>query len=352
MPDRAARVLAREKAPDYANRMIEALLAKGVDLEEVRRDPLEWLRQWGEVVVFDLKTNSSTASGCEVSGVYLGQIEPPQIGIAYSDTTQRMHFTALHELGHHIQLNDDDISVALLNELDQGTALEEAACDAFAAAILIPEHIAEAHLGKTTPSAVQVARLWRNLETVSRSAVAIRAVRQIEADGLIVILDDDGNATFSASKGSPRPARFTNQSETQIWKAITQSQGDRPAEVRGRFAYSDGLAGDIFYMQAAKAGAGYVVVAASERVPWTLSVARPEWTTYGKIYHCSFPNCDSTFRAAASAECPRCRQAPCPDCSRCECSATTRSEFTCSACFMIKNSALASGDPPVCSDCA
>jgi Zn-dependent peptidase ImmA (M78 family) len=353
--DRQAHILARLDAPAHAKLMLRALLMReNVSLESIRQDPILWLTDWAEVEVFDLASVGVRVDGrCAVDGLYRGEDVPPRIGIAYSDTQQRMNFTALHELGHHIQMTDENLAMGLIERPDGGTALEEAACDAFAAAILIPDHIASAALGSGTPSAESVATLWESLGTVSRSAVAIRAIRQIEGEGHIVVLNADGEVTFSTSTTAIRPGRHSDQTGTPIWAAIERAPSTSTASARGQFNYKSVPAGDTYYMQAARAGAGYIIVAATERVPWlTLSIARRETTAYGQWYTCSHLVCTAVFLAGPSDVCEVCNFPTCPECGRCACTVAAHNEFTCSECFLLKGAAQASSTMNICIDCA
>lgn len=54
-----------------------------------------------------------------------------------SASRARRDFTALHELGHHLQQNSFDLMEAFARQPDGGVLLEDTACDAFAAEILL-----------------------------------------------------------------------------------------------------------------------------------------------------------------------------------------------------------------------
>ena len=104
----------------------------------IRQDPLGWLEAWEELGLVHLGPSQATADDrCSIDGLY--RDDPPRIGIALSDTEARMNFSALHELGHHIQTTDLDLATALASRSDGGEVLEEIACDRFAAEILIPD---------------------------------------------------------------------------------------------------------------------------------------------------------------------------------------------------------------------
>lgn len=351
---RSTQIRARLDAPAHVRRMIDSLIARdGVDLDEIRRDPIAWLSQWPEVEVFDLE-RSYTASDerCDVDGMYRGEDAPPRIGVAFSATRERMNFTALHELGHHIQLTDEELLDTLLERGDGGSALEEEACDAFASAVLIPEVTAISVLGERTPSADSVVQLWRTLGTVSRSAVAMRARRQIDGDGHVIVLSGTGEMIFATSTTAIRPGRHSDQTATAIWEAIARGHAGTTVTARGQFAYNSVLAGDTYYMQAAAAGSGYIIVAATERVPWTLSVAQRDSVPYGRSYICVHLACAAEFRAGPNEVCVACGNPTCPTCQRCGCSVAAPAEFQCSECFLLKGGSQQSSTAGVCVECA
>ncbi|PPF38064.1 ImmA/IrrE family metallo-endopeptidase [Rathayibacter sp. AY1A3] len=352
--NRAARIHARLDAPHYVSRMIASLQARGdISLEEIRQDPIRWLEEWNEVDVFDFEpSRAESDSRCDVAGLYRGEETPPRIGIAFSETRQRMNFTALHELGHHLQMTDEELLNSLVERPDGGAALEEEACDTFAAAILIPEAAATSLLGRGTPSAESVVQLWQTLGTVSRSAVAMRARRQIDGDGHVVVLNADGIVTFATSTTAIRPGQRSDQTATAIWSAIERAHANETVTARGQFAYGTALAGDIYFMQATPAGTGFIIVAAIERVPWTLSIARHESAPYGRWYVCPHLACAAEFLAGPKDVCSVCHQPTCTECGRCACSITAPAEFLCTDCFLLKGSAEASATEGICSDCA
>jgi len=351
--NRVARILARLDAPDHVRRMIASLQARGdISLEDIRQDPIRWLEEWNEVEVFDFEpSRAGFDTRCDVAGLYRGEEIPPRIGIAFSETRQRMNFTALHELGHHLQMTDDELLNSLVERPDGGAALEEEACDTFAAGVLIPESIASTLLGEGTPSAESVVRLWQTLGTVSRSAVAMRARRQIVGDGHVVLLDAGGAITFATSTTAIRPGVRSDQTATPIWSAIEDTYARKTVTARGQFAYGTELAGDTYFMQATPAGTGFVVVAAIERVPWTLSIARRESVPYGRWYVCPHLACATEFLAQPNDLCSVCHQQTCAECGRCTCSIAAPAEFLCSKCFILKGAAEASAAEGICSDC-
>lgn len=353
--ERAARILARQDAPAQAALMVDCLLDRtGVDLDQLRQDPVGWLREWDEVEVFRLPPSSQPdPEGCAVDGVYLSDYDVPRIGLSESGSVQRDNFTALHELGHHLQQTEVFLLDRLVARPDGGRALEESACDQFAAHILIPDAIAQATLGSGVPSAVAVTRLAEQLPGASRSAIAIRAIQQVEGDGHVVVLDDDGTVLFSASTTAIRPSRGSDQRDTAIWNATQHARPRRPATARGQFRYKGLASGDTYYMQAAPARRGFIVVAVLEKAPWLpIAVNIPEYAAYGKCYVCKHLSCMTEFHAGPNDLCARCGQPTCPRCGRCACSLRAPGEFLCTGCFLWKGAAERAGAGDICTSCS
>ncbi len=349
--DRSDRLRARLDAPSQAALMLRELERRSPGaVEGLGKDPITWLQQWGELDVRLLGPQPEIPADsprCDVEGGYRATTPLPRIGIGRS-TPARMNFTAVHELGHHLQRTTDELVDTLGNRDDLGEALEEAACDAFAAAVLIPDETASVLLGATTPAATDVAALWAKLPAVSRQAIVVRASRNLQTDGHVILLTDDGVVEICGSRGAFPLRRGSDQSNTAIWDAYVRTNA-ATAETRTRFRYSNGLeAGDSMYAQATAIGRGHVViVAAVERVPWQLSVYQPTQVRHGTSWTCERTSCGATFQA--TSVCPRCGIPACTECGYCGCRRVE--EFTCTECFLIKPIGDQSDRSNVCSGC-
>jgi len=350
--DRSERIRARLDAPSQVALMLLELERRSPGaVEELREDPIAWLQAWNELDLRLLGPQPDMPADsphCDVEGGYRATTPLPRIGVGHS-TPARMNFTAVHELGHHLQRTTDELVDNLGVRDDLGEALEEAACDAFAAAVLIPEETASVLLGAATPSATDVTALWRSLPAVSRQAIVVRASKNLETDGHVILLTDDGVVEICGSRGAFRLPRGSDQSNTAIWDAFVRTRGVT-AEIRTRFRYSNGLeAGETMYAQATAIGQGHVViVAAVERVPWQLSVYQHTQVQYGTLWTCERTSCGATFEA--TTRCKSCGTPVCPECDYCVCRKVE--EFTCTECFLIKPIVDQSAEASVCVDCA
>jgi hypothetical protein len=346
---RADRILARQDARAHAEAIRNEFVDREPDeVEALASDPLDWVDGWHEVdlVILDAGTIDADASDCAIAGGY--QAGPPaRIGVV-SASVARMNFTVLHELAHHLQRTSDVLSDALGERDDVGAALEEAAADAFAASILIPKTEAVRVLGNSTPRAADVEKLWLALPNASRHAVIVRAAQNLDAPGHVILLDETGTVVFAAAHNAVRLRTGSNQSRTAIGREMAKSS--RPTVMsRTRFNFGKYEVGDTMYAQAGPMGSGYTVVVASvERVPWTMSVNKPEYVPYGEWHVCEYPACAHVF-LASGAVCSECKQPKCPECGRCACA--NLAEFTCTGCFLIKSPADESDTRGVCKEC-
>ncbi|MFF9565187.1 ImmA/IrrE family metallo-endopeptidase [Leifsonia sp. NPDC014704] len=348
MTERADRIRARLDAKDQAALILEEFNRQAPDqLDALRADPIAWLEAWPQVELVQLEPNRVPGSSdeCVVDGTYVGASTPPRIGVG-GGTQTRTQFTALHELGHHLQMTGDALLDALGERSDLGRSLEEAASDAFAAAVLIPEDIAKQYLGVGTPAAAAIAELWKQLPHASRQAVLVRAAQALTSDGHVLLLNAEGGVEFAACRGAIRLPRLSDQSKTALWRA-GRSNTSGTWTSRTRFRYGQLEAGDTFYAQAASIGAGYqVVVAAVEKVPWMFSVNQPEYHRYGREAYCE--RCTEEF--FATSFCGDCSQPVCPRCNRCGCGGGL-AEFTCKRCGFIRSPGEASAVEGVCTEC-
>ncbi len=117
----------------------------------LRGDPCTVISTWSEVELHYVPS-VDTDSRCSVAGAYVWDTTPPVLAVADAASPGRRAFTVLHELAHHIQQNDVELAQALLHAGDRGRLLEEGVCDAFAAAVLLPDSLVDEHLGADGPT--------------------------------------------------------------------------------------------------------------------------------------------------------------------------------------------------------
>lgn len=304
---------------------------------------LKELRQWPGLEIKDVADEG--AGGCSVAGAYF-RGSPAKIAVARSASLARRDFTALHELGHHLQQTLDELMDVLLEQEDHGRALEDAACDAFAAAILLPDTLVDQHIADTGPTADAVVALWR-AGSASRMAACVKAAEHLPAPGHVLLLDSDGHLAFAASHGLPPLRRGSNQGQVPVVRTALSGAGR--AQGRGRLAYRDGILGDELYLQTADMDGYTLAVAVTDLAPWkSFAPSAREAGPEPSEYTCA--HCGEDFPSFQRA-CARCGSAPCPDCGRCGC-APHVPERLCTVCFLHHPPAMFDGDSSRCRDCS
>lgn len=183
-----------------------------IDASELSSDPLSTLEAWDEVIVHRLPRTDCTLTpegvdACSVAGTYYNETSSslPIISVAQSMSSGRDAFTALHELGHHLQRTRGPLADELAElDVELSFIVEDEVCNRFAAAVLIPADLADAVFGEGTPTAGNVVEL-ANRTIASRSAVCVRASQHLKTPGLVVLLDPEDNVQFASRGNLPRP---------------------------------------------------------------------------------------------------------------------------------------------------
>lgn len=338
--------VARQAVDTQVEQLLAVLARRDADaVERLRTAAFDDLSTWPELDVITRTVSAPTPTGpgsCDVAGAYLTVGARPTLVISQAPSA-RMNFTALHELGHHLQHTDEDLFLKLFESPD-GAELEEAACDHFAARVLLPEqHLHEQFAAGVT--AASVATLWRN-SSASRSAVCIAASRHLPAPGHVLLLEPDGTTIIDANRELPRVSRASDQStHPVIARGLANSDGH--AEGKGRLTYRDGIQGAELFTQTGDIDGYLVAVAVLDSAPWRrLSIPTPDSGPRARWRDCE--HCGATFQSFAHP-CPRCRVVPCPECSRCNC---TVPERRCDTCFLVQPVAAFNGASTRCLDCS
>jgi hypothetical protein len=319
---------------------------------ELAGDALAVLTDWSDVQLRLVAEVTPAASGvgtdCSVAGLYIDDQTPPILAVAESTSAGRRAFTALHELGHHLQRNETDLWPLLEAQPDHGVALEEAACDAFAAAFLLPDELVDTYIGDRGPTAPQIVDLWQ-ASSASRAAVCVRAAQRLRSPGHIMLLDAEGRVSFAASHNLPTPRRDSSQRTVETVRDALKRAGR--AEGRTRIMYRDGIRGEPLHAQVAPMGGFLVTVAVVDNPPWARFVLPPrDRRPIGRSWVCGQPGCGHEF-ASFEPPCTQCGSPTCPACGRCTC-APRVSEQRCDACFLVLPLASFTGSATRCNDCS
>lgn len=335
----------RSAAHAQAERMlVEVAEAIPGALDDLRRDPLAALRAWDAVEV-RMVPEAQTSSGCSVAGAYIADRTPPTLAIAESASRGRRAFTALHELGHHLQQTRLPLMQPLLDHADGG-ALEEDACNSFAGRVLLPEDLVGRHFGQRGPTATDVVALWRS-SSASRAAACVSAVEHLPAPGHVLLLDADGLVSFAAAHAMPPVTRGSFQGDIPV---LREAIGRSPISGRGRtrVRYRDGILGDELYVQVRDMDGYAVAVLVIDHAPWE-AFAPPSVDVgpQGADWVCT--RCEADYQSFTTP-CSRCEAPPCPDCNRCACAAGAGGRL-CPECFLERPAVAFVMDDDLCEDC-
>jgi hypothetical protein len=315
----------------------------------LRHDPLGELGRWPELQV-RLVAEAHGGGACSVAGSYQHQATPPALVVSRSRSLRRRGFTALHELGHHLQQTDPDLGQHLFN-VENSELLEELACDAFAACVLLPDDAVAANISPRGPTATAVAELFHNSQA-SREACCVRAAEHLIGAGVVVLLDPDGTVLFAAPHGLIPPARGSDQSATPLIAAALTGRGTVERD-QTFLTYRGGNTSDLMYGQASWCDPGYLIaVLVSDNVPWRrFALPRPHTShsRYGSWWTCE--TCAQEFQVN-EPPCDRCGQPRCES-LHCGCTANrARRDRACDMCHMTLHPSRFEDDRTTCRDCA
>lgn len=293
---------------------------------------------------------SDARRGCSVAGGYLWQTNPPTLVVSQSMSRRRQRFTLLHELGHHIQSNDMDLGSALM-ECDDSEAFEDAACDAFAARILLPPELVRQSMPSSGPDVNSVLNLYQK-STASRAAICVQLASELRTPGVIAVFSAEGIVSFAAARGTTYPpAKGSDQSSNVLVAAAMVGSLDDHAITRdnARISYSTGHTSNQLYGQIAWCDGYLVAVMVEYGASWKSFSPPREGTamvsTTSKWHDCE--TCGSNF--VVKSRCASCGE---PRCSNGHCACTRAAERCCPGCFVLKHPAQFSAGCEVCLDCA
>jgi hypothetical protein len=317
-------------------------------LISLREDPIAELQSWPEIQVL-LVPEADGVGRCSVTGSYQDSTQPPTLVVGMARSRRRRGFTGLHELGHHLQQTDMELGQRVFAYGDS-EAFEEAACDAFAARVLLPDDQVAGCINPRGPTALDVVAMFQKFRA-SREACCVRAAEYLTGAGVVVLLDATGTVIFAAPRGAIPPARGSNQSGTPLIEAALRGSATVERD-QTYVAYRDGSSSDLLYGQAAWCDEDYLVaVLAVDNAPWrAFAPPRPGTGRFrsGSWWTCE--TCEDEFRVT-EAPCERCGEPRCSD-GHCRCTvARTKNDRRCDRCFLILPPSRFEGTGSTCCDC-
>lgn len=312
------------------------------------QDPEAAVELWGQVRVRRVPADE-TSKGCSVAGAYVWDEVPPVLAVARSTSTGRQRFTLLHELGHHLQQTDVGLAQVLADAGVRSRTLEEAACDAFAAAVLLPEEKVQRIIPREGPTVSSIADLRRD-SGASRAAVCVRAAQRLTSPGQVLLLEYDGTVQFASAHGVPPVARGSSQADAPVIQdALGSAGGIRKGQTR--LLYRDGIRGQELFAQAGELDGYLVVVTMVDRPPWEDRFVLPSRETgpSARTWLCEQPGCNAEFQSFEPT-CSKCRAPECPECGLCACVSRVKTRV-CKNCFTEYSLVCFNGDATVCNEC-
>ena len=270
-----------------------------------------------------------------------------KIRVAETPFSRRSFFTCLHELGHFLLWQKEEL-LSRIYEMDTknaGRVAEERACDAFAAEILVPESLAEEVTSGRRVGAQQFLELFGR-SSGSREACAVRLVQHLGCEGHVMLARPDGMAVFTASAGPYVVSRGVPQGDDHI----TILAG-RLGRARGEtyVCFRSGRRRPMWGDAICDSGFVYAVLADIPRWPIEgVTILREAFDRPEPVEaECSF--CGEEYETFEQP-CQRCGTHRCPECGRCDCSPRL-AEKVCRKCFLVKPAHLFAEDGLICQEC-
>lgn len=260
----------------------------------------------------------------------------------------RMRFTALHEFAHLLG-DDHDPFQTRLYELGGTTrrAVEEDACEAFAAALLLPDELVNSVLDTTGVTARGVVKLVQ-ASAASREACAVGAAQRLRAPGYVMLVDRSGHAVFTARSGDAMPiARGTSQAESVLSQVVRTRTALRD---RGELLYRSGTSSEPLYVDAVAGPDGLMyAVAVTDQPDWEVlhTPDHSQVVDRGVEGYCE--QCGTEF--IGWSRCGECGEPRHEACGACGClTATARGIRRCTECFLVLPVSCFPDNSSVCED--
>jgi hypothetical protein len=306
-------------------------------LHYLAEDPLSAIPE-----LFDLKlTLVGVSDDCPLHGTYFSDTR--SVTVAKTASRGRVRFSALHELGHHL-IRATGLRLDL-EDYEEPAKMEESVCDAFAAAILLPDELVDEHIPVTGPTAADVVGLW-GASNASRAAACVAASRRLPSPGYVMLCDLHATALFTAAHRT----LFRVQADTpQGPDSIPAKAARNGSTYRGEgvLTFPSGSQSPIVQGDAAVSGEYVFCVFATTTAPWKKLNLLGERKAKRAPKPC--PRCGELFVRWDNMLCQRCGEHRCPHCGDCGCRTVERDEAMCESCFLIKPArSIVNG---VCTDC-
>lgn len=313
---------------------------------DLARDPWTALPERFDLEVAVLDTPPSGA--CGLDGTY--DRAHSQVKVAVRSSRRRMHFTLLHELGHHLfRSYRPCIEYAAKLPRDKRGPMEERVANAFAAEILLPSDEVTPLLGDGQVTARKVVQLFE-MYPASRSACAQRVSEHCRGNGYVVVAEGDviwyaapfgEQMTYPVRRGTVQPPG------SPIVEAATRGRW----QGRGKLTFRSGRATPTFNVDALVDGDFTFAVFTDGQFPssqWRLPDVDDEFLDAPEV---ACDVCDET--RPSWARCERCSAITCPECGacpKCKLKKASVASRQCPGCFVTRPASSFPAGSELCTD--
>lgn len=299
--------------------------------------------------VLGIKVHIVESVGAECSVAGSSDVRTRSISVVRA-STERMAFTALHEVAHVEGEDAAQYQQALWNDMSRNRDIEEDACESFAASILLPEKTVDSVLGEHGRTAAGVKALWMAAPEASLEACAVATAQRLRSPGHVLITKGAGRLVFAARSGDEYPLRRNiDQAESDLRPLY---RGANYLRDRGSLSYAGGSQTSTYFLDALRDGDLVIAVAVTDHPDWkVLHTPAPE-RYEDKMIEGYCANCATSF--FSGVRCEDCTSPRHDDCGSCDCgSRPSRGALTCGNCRLEQPAHLFSQDPDcrVCDDC-
>lgn len=286
---------------------------------------------------------------CSIDGHYEPNLDPERPWIFYADDVHedRVRFTILHEVGHHLLVN---VAAELLDDLDTlgGSAdsaaqVEEVVCHRFAGCLLVPDELLHGTIGgqRVTPDHVVAVH---EKGAASWEACAVRVAQTMTTAGAVVLLREGATVGFCAASSRmdsawwPRGSRLDPNGP--LSRGLRLRQTAQPEQYRFGLGYPRSMFCDTLPIHGGLA----VGVLSDKPSDGGLSIIEePEPVWKERAQFCEWhPGVERDV-----SWCDRCKGRRCPECGRCGCNHPAQNPV-CPSCGLMNPTRIGAS---MCRDC-
>jgi hypothetical protein len=303
---------------------------------------------FGPVGCQPLPSAGVVRGSCSIDGYYTSDVDTkPWIFYADDVHHDRVRFTILHELGHHLIAT---VAAALLDDIDMlgGSArgaiqTEESVCHRFAGNLLVPDELLAETIGndRVTPDLVVAVH---ERAAASWEAVAVRVAEAMPVAGAVTLLRDGATVAFCAASSRMGSAWWPRGSGLDpngpLSRGLNLRQTAQPETYRFGLGYPKSMFCDTLPVHPGLA----IGVLSDKPSDGSLSIIEePEPAWKNRTLFCEW--CLGVERDRGW--CYRCGGPYCPECDRCGCSHPVNNPL-CSECGLLKPKRTGAS---MCRDC-